>query len=161
MGGAVERLGRQWRTREEIVHAVVEPHCVLCGVASSAATAGLVFGVCRLAEDNLVSIRSCSCDQGFDHYPAGDGFAGMFFIIIGITLAGLGQQRFNVDPVAAAFNDDEFMAASGLAYLCCVCVGSYVEGCFVHQRSALGVGKGGCHRQENNYTDNCKPTAEF
>src|SRR6266478_2967291 len=58
IGGAVERLGRQWRTRKEIVHAVVEPHGVLCGVAASAAAAGLVFGVGGLAEDDLVAVWS-------------------------------------------------------------------------------------------------------
>ncbi len=112
------------------------------GIAAATATAGLIFGVGGLSEDDLVAVGSGQADQSFAGNPSSDGLAfGFRVIFIGI-FSRLSQNGFDVSPVAAGLDDDEFVSASSFAEFGCVGAGGDADGLFVDERAALDLGGG-------------------
>ena len=140
IGSAVEAFASQRGSGEEVVDAVVEAHGVLSSVFAAAAAAGLIFGIGGFAEDDLVAIGRGHADQSLGGKPAGDGFALGFFVVfvVGI-LAGIAEDGLDVSPIAAAVDDDEFVAALDGAEFGGVAAGGDADAFFVNERAALGL----------------------
>jgi 3-oxoacyl-(acyl-carrier-protein) synthase len=77
---------------------VIAAALAAAALSAGAATAGLVFGVDSLAKQNLVAVRSGSSHHSLIEYPTGHG---TFLCKIG----------FDVHPLAAGFEDDDFAPA--------------------------------------------------
>ena len=85
------------------------------GIAAPAAAAGLVFGIGRLAENDAIAILCRSAYKSLAGNPSGDGFAFVFFVECVVLVAWRREDHFHVDPVAGGIDDDEFIAAIGVA----------------------------------------------
>ena len=142
VGGAIQAFGGERRCGEQIVDAIVETHCVLGGVATSAAAAGFVFGIGGFAEDDLVAAGSVLADERFGQNPSSNGLALGFLVVIVLVFAGFAQDGFDVCPVAVAVDDDEFVAACSGTEFGGFGAGRDANGFLVNQSSALGLGEG-------------------
>jgi hypothetical protein len=87
----------------------------LRGIAAATAAAGLIFRIGGLAENDLVSIGSRQVDQSLAVDPSGNGLAFGLRIVFVRVLPRFPEDRFYVSPVAAGFDDDEFVSAAGHA----------------------------------------------
>ncbi len=100
VGGTVHGLGRQGRGREEIGHAIVKPLSILGRAKPPVRLAGLILGVHRLAEKNLVAIRRRSEYHVALHDPAGYGLSFVLIFVDRIFDIGtwITEQCFHVQP---------------------------------------------------------------
>jgi hypothetical protein len=114
----------------------------LGGIAPSAAPAGLVFGIGGFAEDDLVAVGSGQADQRFAVDPSSNRLAFGFGIIFVRIFFRLAEDGFDMGPVAAGFDDDEFVSAAGFAEFRGVTAGRDPDGFLVDERAALCLGGG-------------------
>ena len=91
--------------------------------------AGLVFGVDGLAKQYLVAVRGGGPHHSFVEHPAGDR-------------AFLGQIGFDVRPLAAGFEDDDFASAIHFREFRGTGVGREIDLSNAHHGAALVVGSG-------------------
>ncbi len=90
----------------------------------------------------LSPFGSGHADQRFAGNPSGDGFAfGLGVIFVGV-FSRFAEDGFDVSPVAAGLDDDEFVSAPGFAELGGVGAGGDADGFFVDERAALRLGGG-------------------
>ena len=119
VGGTVEGFAGEGSVGEQIVDAAIEAQGVLGCAAASAAAAGLVFRIDGGAEQDAVAVGSRRPDDAGIENPTTDGLAlGVFvFDKSGVGSLREAEQSFNVQPVAALVEENQFPSAFGLAEL--------------------------------------------
>ena len=141
VGGTVEGFAGQRSGREHIVDAAIEAQGVLGCAAASVAAAGLVFGIDGGAEQDAVAVGSRRPDHAGIENPAADGLALDVFVLRnegGVGSLREAEQSFDVQPVAAFLEQNQFPSAFGLAELVGSCVGRQVDDGLADQRAAIG-----------------------
>ena len=140
VGGSVESFARLRSGREDIVDAAIKAQGVLGCAAASVAAAGLVFGIDGGAEQNAVAVGSRRPDDAGIENPAADGLA--FVLIVqnesGVGSVGGAEQRFDVQPVAALVEENQFPSAFHLTELVGGGIGRDIDDGLAHQRAAIG-----------------------
>ena len=140
VGGAVEGFAGQGRGGEQLVDAAIEAQGFLGSAAASAAAAGLVLGIDGGAKQDAVAVGGRRPDHAGIENPAADGLA---FDVFVFDKSGVGslleaEQGFDVQPVAALVEENQFASAFGLAELAGICVGRQVDDGLAHQDAVIG-----------------------